>query len=572
MLRYLVARVLGMIVMIVLATLVVFIIASLVPADPILAQLGDMQAADEELVAAYRAKWGLDLPLWQQYWIFLTKLVHGDFGISISSQRPVLADIAQYAPATIELSTIAFVLAVVVGVPLGVLAAVRRDSWIDHVARLLSLIGVSAPTFWLAFIMLALFYGGLRIAPGPGRLDVVFLPPPTVTGLYLIDAALAGQWDVFQNAAAHLVLPSIVLAATTLGLITRTTRAAMLEALNQDYVRVARAKGMAEWAIVRRHALPNALIPVVTLGRPRLCRAAQRHGADRDHLLLAGPRPLHLPQRRDARLPGDHGHHLHRRRGLSRDQPDRRSVLRAARPARGAQLMATAVVQPAAAGGLGRKLRRGLRRYWLAALGGAIVLAWILIAIVSPYVVPYPPEALDVTKRLLPPSAIHWLGTDMLGRDVFSRLLVGAQVSLFAGFTVALLGAAIGTLVGGIAAYAGGKVEEAHDAAHRPDAVLPADHPRDGDRGSARHRRHQHADRDAGGLVAEVRPPRAQPGDRPAQPGIRRGRRRGRLRPGPHPVPPHHAERARAVDRAGDARRRPGDPDLLGPLASSASA
>jgi peptide/nickel transport system permease protein len=266
LLRYLVARVLGMIVMIVLATLVVFIIASLVPADPILAQLGDMQAADEELVAAYRAKWGLDLPLWQQYWIFLTKLVHGDFGISISSQRPVLADIAQYAPATIELSTVAFVLAVVVGVPLGVLAAVRRDSWIDHVARLLSLIGVSAPTFWLAFIFLALFYGGLQIAPGPGRLDVIYLPPPTVTGLYLVDSALAGQWDVFQNAAAHLVLPGIVLAATTLGLITRTTRAAMLDALNQDYVRVARAKGMAEWAIVRRHALPNALIPVVTLG------------------------------------------------------------------------------------------------------------------------------------------------------------------------------------------------------------------------------------------------------------------------------------------------------------------
>jgi peptide/nickel transport system permease protein len=266
LLRYLVTRVLGMVVMIVLATLVVFIIASLVPADPILAQLGDMQAADKALVAAYRAKWGLDLPLWEQYWIFLTRLVHGDFGISISSQRPVLADIAQYAPATIELSTVAFALAVLVGVPLGVLAAVRRDSWIDHVARLLSLVGVSAPTFWLAFIMLALFYGGLRIAPGPGRLDVIYLPPPTVTGLYLIDSALAGQWTVFRNAAAHLVLPGIVLAATTLGLITRTTRAAMLDALHQDYVRVARAKGMAEWAIVRRHALPNALIPVVTLG------------------------------------------------------------------------------------------------------------------------------------------------------------------------------------------------------------------------------------------------------------------------------------------------------------------
>jgi peptide/nickel transport system permease protein len=266
LLRYLLARVVGMIVMIVLATLVVFLIATQVPADPILAQLGDMQAADEQLVAAYRARWGLDLPIWQQYWIFLTGLVQGDFGVSISSQRPVLADIAQYAPATIELSTVAFLLSVVVGIPLGVLAAVRRDSWIDHLARLLSLIGVSAPTFWLAFIFLALFYGGLQIAPGPGRLDVIYLPPPTITGLYLIDAALAGQWDVFQNAAAHLVLPGIVLAATTLGLITRTTRAAMLEALHQDYVRVARAKGLKERTIVVRHALRNALIPVVTLG------------------------------------------------------------------------------------------------------------------------------------------------------------------------------------------------------------------------------------------------------------------------------------------------------------------
>ena len=255
-----------MAVMIVLATLVVFLIANLVPADPILAQLGDMQAADERLVAAYRAKWGLDRPLWEQYGIFLQGLVRGDFGTSISTQRPVLDDIAQYAPATIELSTIAFLLAVIVGIPLGVLAAVRRDSWIDHVARMLSLVGVSAPTFWLAFIFLALFYGGLQIAPGPGRLDVVYLPPPTVTGLYLIDAALAGEWDAFQNAAAHLVLPSIVLAATALGLITRTTRAAMLESLHQDYVRVARAKGLRERTIVLRHALPNALIPVVTLG------------------------------------------------------------------------------------------------------------------------------------------------------------------------------------------------------------------------------------------------------------------------------------------------------------------
>ena len=123
--------------------------------------------------------------------------------------------------------------------------------------------------------------------------------------------------------------------------------------------------------------------------------------------------------------------------------------------------MAVAITPAAVPAGLARRLRRGLRRYWLATFGGAIVLAWIVIAIVSPYVVPHPPDALDLSQRLLPPSETYWLGTDMLGRDVFSRLLVGAQVSLFAGFTVALIGAAVGTLIGGVAAYTGGKVEEA---------------------------------------------------------------------------------------------------------------
>jgi peptide/nickel transport system permease protein len=249
-----------------LATLVVFLIASQVPGDPILARLGDLAASNPAIVAEYRAQYGLDLPLWQQYWIFLQKLAHGDLGMSIATQRPVLDDIAQYAPATLELATIAFVLAVVVGIPFGILAAVGRDSWVDHAARFISLIGVSSPTFWLAFIMLAVFYGGLQIAPGPGRIDAIALPPPSVTGLYVVDSILAGNWETLRDVAAHLVLPSIVLAAATLGLITRTTRASMLETLGQDYVRVARAKGLKERAVVIGHALPNALIPVVTLG------------------------------------------------------------------------------------------------------------------------------------------------------------------------------------------------------------------------------------------------------------------------------------------------------------------
>jgi peptide/nickel transport system permease protein len=266
MTRYVVSRLLTAIVMVMLATLVIFLIANTVPGDPALAALGDMAASDPVQVAEFRAKWGLDLPLWHQYWLFLEKLAHGDLGVSISSRRPVLQDIIDYAPATIELATVAFILSAVIGLPLGVLAAVRRDSWIDHLARAISLVGVSAPTFWLAFIMLAIFYGALGWAPGPGRLDPVAFPPERITGILLIDTAWQGDWETFQDAAAHLVLPSIVLAGATLGLITRTTRAAMLEALSQDYVRVAKAKGLRGYLIVMRHALPNAMLPVVTLG------------------------------------------------------------------------------------------------------------------------------------------------------------------------------------------------------------------------------------------------------------------------------------------------------------------
>ena len=266
MTRYLVSRLSVTVVMAVLATLVIFLISNTVPGDPVLAQLGDVAASNKEFVAEWRAKWGLDLPLWHRYLLFLAGLAQGNLGTSIASQRPVLSDIAAFAPATLELATVSFLLALVVGIPLGIMAAVRRDSWIDNLARVVSLVGVSSPTFWLAFIMLALFYGGLEIAPGPGRLDPIAFPPPTVTGFLLVDSVVAGEWDTFRDAAAHLVLPSIVLAAATLGLITRTTRASMLESIGQDYVRVARAKGLKGRAIILGHVLPNALIPVVTLG------------------------------------------------------------------------------------------------------------------------------------------------------------------------------------------------------------------------------------------------------------------------------------------------------------------
>ena len=266
MLRYIISRLLIAAAMVLLATLIIFLISNTVPGDPVLTQLGDVAANNPAIVAAYRHKWGLDLPMWDRYWIFLHGLMRGDLGISISSQRPVLDDIEQYAPATVELSTVAFMLSLVLGLPLGVLAAMKRDSWIDHVARAISLVGVSAPTFWLAFVMLAVFYGWLGWAPGPGQIGADQFPPPVVTGFMLIDAPLADQWATFWDAVAHLILPSIVLASATMGLITRTTRAAMLEALSQDYIRVARAKGLRRYVVMIGHALPNALLPVVTLG------------------------------------------------------------------------------------------------------------------------------------------------------------------------------------------------------------------------------------------------------------------------------------------------------------------
>lgn len=266
MLRFFVSRLGAVAVMAVLSTLVIFLISNTVPGDPVLAQLGDIAASDPVIVTAWRAKYGLDLPLWERYFIFLKGLVQGDLGVSIASRRPVLEDIRDFAPATLELATISFVLALLVGIPLGIMAAVKRDTWIDHVARLVSLLGVASPTFWLAFIMLAVFYGALEWAPGPGRMDPISLPPADGTGFLLWDTARIGDWDAFRDVAAHLVLPSIVLAAATLGLITRTTRASMLENLRQEYVRMARAKGLRERALVLGHVLPNALIPIVTLG------------------------------------------------------------------------------------------------------------------------------------------------------------------------------------------------------------------------------------------------------------------------------------------------------------------
>jgi len=263
--RFIARRVLLMGIAALGVTLITFLISHAVPADPIVSNLGQQASQRPEIVAAFRAKWGLDRPLHEQYLAFVTNLVHGDLGTSINTRRPVATDIAQFLPATVELSTVAIAFALVVGLPFGVFAALHRDGPIDHVARLVSLLGVSVPIFWLAAVALVIFYAALQIAVGPGRLGPQITAPPSVTGFLTIDSLLAGDLPTFRSAVEHLMLPALVLGSSVLGLITRVTRSSLLEVLGQDYVRTARAKGLLERVVVSRHALRNALIPTITV-------------------------------------------------------------------------------------------------------------------------------------------------------------------------------------------------------------------------------------------------------------------------------------------------------------------
>src|SRR3982751_2016270 len=192
-------------------------------------------------------------------------LARGDLGTSINTRRPIMVDVSQFLPATVELSTVAILFALVIGLPLGVFAAIYRDGPIDHAARLVSLVGVSIPIFWLAAVALVIFYAMLQIAVGPGRLGPQIQAPPVVTGFLTIDSLLGGDLVTLRSALEHLMLPGLVLGSSVMGLITRVTRSSLLEVLGQDYVRTARAKGLVERVVVTRHALRNALIPTVTV-------------------------------------------------------------------------------------------------------------------------------------------------------------------------------------------------------------------------------------------------------------------------------------------------------------------
>ncbi|MFL5801260.1 MAG: ABC transporter permease [Roseiflexaceae bacterium] len=264
MLRFLARRALLLLFVVWGISLVTFVLARLVPSDP--ARLIAGPRAGPEAVAVVRHDYGLDRPLPAQYLGYIGGLLTGDLGRSFSSKRPVADDLRAFLPATVELTFASLLIATILGIPVGLIAAVRRNSSVDYVGRGLATLGLSLPPFWIGLLAQLVFYSGLTLLPVGGRLSQDVVAPPTLTGLYTVDALLSGQGQVFVDALWHLVLPAIVLSFGTTAVFVRLMRTTLLEVLAQDYVRTARAKGLGERLVVTRHALRNALLPVLTIG------------------------------------------------------------------------------------------------------------------------------------------------------------------------------------------------------------------------------------------------------------------------------------------------------------------
>ncbi|HZR52473.1 MAG TPA: ABC transporter permease [Streptosporangiaceae bacterium] len=263
--RFLLRRLGTGLVLLVGITLVAFVVTHLVPGDPAAANLGQRAIGDPAAVQAFRHQYGLDRPLPLQYLIYLGDLLRGNLGISEQSHRPVVDDLNDFVPATIELALFAIVLSLLIGVGLGIVAAIYRDRWLDQVIRVFTLLGVSMPIFWIALVAFFVVFFKLGWLPGGGRLDPTQTAPAHLTGLYTVDAALHGQWALFGSALKHLVLPGLVLAVYTVGMLTRFTRASMLEIMGNDYVRAARLKGLPEHVVVLKHVLRPALVSIITV-------------------------------------------------------------------------------------------------------------------------------------------------------------------------------------------------------------------------------------------------------------------------------------------------------------------
>jgi ABC-type dipeptide/oligopeptide/nickel transport system permease component len=261
--RFILRR-LGLIVVVLIGiTLITFTLSHVIPGNPALLIAG--KGATPRSLAQIRHEYGLSGSLPSQYLKYISGLLHGNLGISTYSRRPVIDDLGAYIPATLELVLFAAFIVISVGVPLGVVSAIRPGGVIDNVGRVVAIAGSSLPLFWLGLVLQLILGGKLHLLPLTGRLSPSYNPPPTVTGMYTLDSLFAGQFATFANALEHILLPAVTLAFASLSMVVRVTRASMLEALGQDYIRTAETKGLTRRRVIVRHALRNALMAPFTL-------------------------------------------------------------------------------------------------------------------------------------------------------------------------------------------------------------------------------------------------------------------------------------------------------------------
>jgi peptide/nickel transport system permease protein len=261
--NFLLRRLVGVFIVLIGVSVITFTISHLIPADPAAAALGD-RARDDQ-IQAFRSEYGLDKPVVEQYLVYVRSLLQGDLGKSIRTRRPVSQDLQQFFPATLELAMVALLISILIGIPSGIISAHYRNRLPDHGVRVMSMIGGSLPIFWLGLLLIGLFYDRLGWLPAGGRIGQFISPPQNITGLFTVDSLLTGNMEAFQSSLRHLILPALTLGYFSTALISRMMRSSMLEVLNQDYVRTARAKGLSEVLVVMRHAFRNALIPTVTI-------------------------------------------------------------------------------------------------------------------------------------------------------------------------------------------------------------------------------------------------------------------------------------------------------------------
>ncbi len=262
--RYVLRRLLFFLPVLLGVTFITFWITRVVPGNPVNLMVHFL--TDQAVLDQLTREYGFDQPFYIQYWRYLTDLIHGDMGISFSTGHPVTYEITQRFPATFELTTLSMLLAVIIGVPMGMWGAFRRGSFFDHVSRIFSVIGVSLPVFWFGIILILVFYYQLRWVPPPmGRLPLGLEGPPTVTGLYTLDSIITGNWEVLIGSLRMLALPVISLGLPAVAPVARMMRSEMIEVLESDYIRTAQALGLSWPTILVRHAFKNSVLPVITI-------------------------------------------------------------------------------------------------------------------------------------------------------------------------------------------------------------------------------------------------------------------------------------------------------------------